>query len=63
MRESLSDRVVELEEQLAGTREGYEKVRAERDRETQTVEGLQRALEDIQKGEPAAGVRGRGWGC
>ncbi|KAI5837537.1 hypothetical protein DFP73DRAFT_567505 [Morchella snyderi] len=48
VRESLGDRVIELEEQLANQQAAYDKVLSERDRESSTVVGLQRALQDIQ---------------
>ncbi|KAH0613174.1 uncharacterized protein H6S33_009554 [Morchella sextelata] len=48
VRESLGDRVIELEEQLANQQTAYDKVLSERDRESSTVDGLQRALQDIQ---------------
>ncbi|KAL7273979.1 hypothetical protein RUND412_003140 [Rhizina undulata] len=48
VRESLSDRVIELEEQLANMKVLCEKVSSERDKESHTVDGLQRALQDIQ---------------
>lgn len=50
VRESLGDRVIELEEQLANQQAAYDKVLSERDRESSTVVGLQRALQDIQNG-------------
>ena len=50
MRESLADRVMELEEQLTAFKAGYEKAISERDRETATIDGLQRALTGIQEG-------------
>lgn len=50
VRESLGDRVIELEEQLANQQAAYDKVLSERDRESSTVDGLQRALQDIQNG-------------
>lgn len=50
VRESTGDRVIELEEQLANQQAMYDKVLAERDRESNTVNGLQRALQDIQNG-------------
>lgn len=50
VRESLGDRVIELEEQLANQQTAYDKVLSERDRESSTVDGLQRALQDIQNG-------------
>ncbi|KAJ9642339.1 hypothetical protein H2201_004730 [Coniosporium apollinis] len=48
LRENLSERVAELEEQLSSHREAYEKAAAERDSQNLTVDGLQRALQDIQ---------------
>lgn len=51
LRESLGDRVTELEEQLSAQREAYEKASSERDSQSLTVDGLQRALQDIQDGE------------
>lgn len=50
VRESLGDRVIELEEQLVNQQAAYDKVLFERDRESNTVNGLQRALQDIQNG-------------
>lgn len=50
VRESTGDRVIELEEQLANQQVMYDKVLSERDRESNTVNGLQRALQDIQNG-------------
>lgn len=50
VRESTGDRVVELEEQLANQQAVYDKLLSERDRESNTVNGLQRALQDIQNG-------------
>lgn len=52
MRASLADRVMELEEQLTALKTGYEKVISERDRESATIDGLQRALREIQEGIP-----------
>ena len=51
LRETLGDRVTELEEQLSAQREAYEKAASERDSQSLTVDGLQRALQDIQDGE------------
>lgn len=51
LRQNLSDRVAELEEQLSSQQEAYEKAAAERDTLSQTVDGLQRALRDIQDGK------------
>lgn len=50
VRESTGDRVIELEEQLAHQQAVYDKVLSERDRESNTVNGLRRALQDIQYG-------------
>lgn len=50
LRENLSDRVAELEEQLSSQREAYERAASERDSQSLTVDGLQRALQDIQDG-------------
>ncbi|KAF8474892.1 hypothetical protein BDZ91DRAFT_770201 [Kalaharituber pfeilii] len=49
LRESLADKVVQLEEQLAGLKTNYEKAVSERDRESATIDGLQRALQEIQE--------------
>jgi len=51
LRQNLSDRVAELEEQLSNQQEAFEKAAAERDTLSETVGGLQRALRDIQEGE------------
>lgn len=51
IRESLTERAVELEEQLSAQKEAFEKAAAERDSQSLTVDGLQRALKDIQDGE------------
>jgi chromosome segregation ATPase len=50
-RENLSDRVAELEEQSIAQKEAYERAAGERDSQSQTVDGLQRALRDIQDGQ------------
>jgi hypothetical protein len=50
-REHLSDRVTELEEQAMAHNEAYERAVSERDSQSQTVDGLQRALRDIQDGQ------------
>ncbi|KAF2100632.1 hypothetical protein NA57DRAFT_65081 [Rhizodiscina lignyota] len=47
-RENLSDRIAELEEQLLGQKEAFERAASERDSQSQTVDSLQRALRDIQ---------------
>lgn len=51
VRESLGEKVVDLEEQLATVKDAYEKTAAERDSQLATVDGLQRALQEIQTGE------------
>ncbi|KAJ9619662.1 hypothetical protein H2203_008444 [Taxawa tesnikishii (nom. ined.)] len=48
LRENFGDRVGELEEQLSAQREAYEHAASERDSQNSTVDGLQRALQDIQ---------------
>lgn len=53
IRENLGDKVVDLEEQVANLRDAYEKAAAERDSQAATVDGLQRALQEIQTGEQA----------
>ena len=49
-RESLSEKVAELEHQLATVREAHDRAASERDSQSQTVDGLQRALRDVQDG-------------
>lgn len=51
IRENLGERVIELEEQLSSHKEAYERAASERDSQATTVEGLQRALREIQDGE------------
>ncbi|KAJ5714282.1 uncharacterized protein N7483_011463 [Penicillium malachiteum] len=48
IRENLGEKVVDLEEQLGSLRDAYEKVSGERDGQQSTVDGLQRALQEIQ---------------
>lgn len=48
-RESLSDKVADLEEQVGSVRDAYERVVADRDTQGQAVDGLQRALQEIQE--------------
>ena len=50
IRENLAERVTDLEEQVASHREAYEKAASERDSQALTVDGLQRALQEIQEG-------------
>ncbi len=51
IRENLTDRVSVLEEQLSGQTEAFERVTSERDDLSRTVDGLQRALQDLQDGQ------------
>lgn len=48
IREGLSDKVGDLEDQIANLREAYERAISERDTNNLTIEGLQRALQEIQ---------------
>lgn len=50
LRESLGEKVGELEDQVMSHREAYERAVNERDVLNNTVEGLQRALQEIQEG-------------
>ncbi|KAK7740202.1 hypothetical protein SLS63_001402 [Diaporthe eres] len=49
VRESLTEKVADLEEQLSSVREAYERAAEERDSSLQTIDGLQRALQEIQE--------------
>ncbi|KAI4261626.1 MAG: hypothetical protein L6R42_003177 [Xanthoria sp. 1 TBL-2021] len=49
IRESTAERVTDLEEQLSQQRDAYEKAASERDSQSLTVDGLQRALQEIQE--------------
>ena len=55
IRENLAETVADLKEQLAAQRESHEKAAAERDSQSLTVDGLQRALQDIQDGKQPYG--------
>ncbi|KOC08017.1 Golgi matrix protein [Aspergillus flavus AF70] len=48
IRETLGEKVVDLEEQLASLRDAYERTSDERDSQLSAVDGLQRALQEIQ---------------
>lgn len=48
VRESITERVTDLEEQLSSQREAHERAASERDTQSLAVEGLQRALQEIQ---------------
>lgn len=49
IRESTAERVTDLEEQLLQQRDAYEKAASERDSQSLTVDGLQRALQELQE--------------
>lgn len=49
MRESLSEKASDLEEQLVTLKEAYDRTAEERDSSLQTIDGLQRALQEIQE--------------
>ncbi|KAJ5768820.1 hypothetical protein N7520_003379 [Penicillium odoratum] len=48
IRENLGEKVVDLEEQLGNLRDAYEKATSDRDTQQSTIDGLQRALQEIQ---------------
>lgn len=48
IRENLGEKVADLEEQLVNIRDAYERASGERDSQQSTVDGLQRALQEIQ---------------
>lgn len=48
IRRDLSDRHTDLEEQVSTLKEAYEKAAAERDTQSSTVDGLQKALQEMQ---------------
>lgn len=48
IRESLAEKTAALEEQVSSLREGYERASSERDTQSQAVDSLQRALQEIQ---------------
>ena len=50
IRENIAERVADLEEQVASHREAHERASSERDSQSATVDGLQRALQEIQDG-------------
>ena len=47
LREGLSERVAELEDTFNGQREAYDRAVSERDSQSSTVDGLQRALKEV----------------
>ncbi|GKT49938.1 GRIP domain-containing protein C119.12 [Colletotrichum spaethianum] len=48
VKESLAEKVSELEEQVANLRDGYESAASERDQHSQVIDSLQKALREIQ---------------
>jgi molecular chaperone GrpE (heat shock protein) len=50
IRENLGEKVMDLEEQLTTLKDAYERTSAERDSQAAAVDGLQRALQEIQAG-------------
>jgi chromosome segregation ATPase len=48
-RQSLADKVADLQEQIETLRDAYQKTAEERDVQAQAVDGLQRALQEIQE--------------
>ncbi|KAL2803330.1 hypothetical protein BJX63DRAFT_75864 [Aspergillus granulosus] len=48
IRENLGEKVIDLEEQLTSVKDAFEKASAERESQAATVDGLQRALQEIQ---------------
>ena len=51
IRESTQEKLTDLEEQVAAQREAFERAASERDTQSATVDGLQRALQELQDGE------------
>lgn len=54
LRESLSEKEAELKEQLESLKDDYERAARDRDQNNQAVEGLQKALQEVQNCEYAA---------
>src|SRR5690348_2908156 len=50
LHETLKEKESDLQEQLATQKEAFEKAVAERDQNSQAVDGLQRALQEVQNG-------------
>ncbi|KAA8910408.1 hypothetical protein FN846DRAFT_539826 [Sphaerosporella brunnea] len=48
VRESLGDRVIELEDQLASQKQQYDRMAADYEKQSNSMDGLQRALQEIQ---------------
>ena len=50
-REIVQEKFADIEEQLATHREAHERAASERDSQSSTVDGLQRALQELQDGK------------
>ena len=50
LRENLAEREAEIKEQLESQREAYQKAARERDTNSEAVDGLQKALQEVQNG-------------
>lgn len=50
IRENIAERVADLEEQVANHREAHEKAVSDKENQSLTIDGLQRALQEIQDG-------------
>ena len=51
LRENLAEKDTELREQLESIKDEYEKAARDRDTNSQAVEGLQKALQEVQNRE------------
>ena len=51
IRVNVAEKVADLEEQAASHREAYERAASERDSQSAIIDGLQRALQEIQDGK------------
>lgn len=51
IRENLGERVSELEEEVTSYRRTHDGLESERSSQTQTIDGLQRALQELQEGK------------
>ena len=51
IRENIAEKVADLEEQVTSHREAHERAASERDSQSATIDGLQRALQEIQDGK------------
>jgi hypothetical protein len=49
MREALAERIKDLEEQFSSQKEAFEAAVTERDNQSRVVDGLQRALQEVQE--------------